>query len=136
MPALALLALALPALALPGVAPAALLPVALALAAVLAGAALVVAALAGAALVGTALVAVALVAVALLTALAGAFASFFAPLVTALNSAPARKAGTEVFLTLTLAPVAGLRAVRASRARFSNEPKPVSASFSPRTTTV
>ena len=62
---------------------------------------------------------------------AATLATFFAPLVIALNSAPARNAGTEVFLTLTLAPVAGLRAVRAARLRFSKMPKPVMATRSP-----
>ena len=66
--------------------------------------------------------------------LAGALASFFAPLVIALNSAPARNAGTSDFLTFTVAPVAGLRAVRAARSRRSKTPKPVSATFSPRET--
>jgi hypothetical protein len=51
-------------------------------------------------------------------ALAGAiFGSFFDPFTTFLNSWPARNAGTEVFLTRTLSPVAGLRAVRAARSR-------------------
>ncbi len=62
---------------------------------------------------------------------AGTFANFFAPLVIALNSAPARKAGTEVFFTCTAAPVAGLRALRAARSRFSKIPKPVSLTWSP-----
>ena len=62
---------------------------------------------------------------------AGVLASFFAPLVIALNSAPALKAGTLVFLTFTVAPVAGLRAVRAARSRFSKTPKPVSTTRSP-----
>ena len=37
-------------------------------------------------------------------------ATFLAPLVIALNSAPGRNAGTDVFFTRTEAPVAGLRA--------------------------
>ena len=66
------------------------------------------------------------------TAAAGAtFGSFFEPFTTFLNSWPARNAGTEVFLTRTFSPVAGLRAVRAARSRFSNTPKPVRATFSP-----
>lgn len=60
--------------------------------------------------------------------------SFFAPLTTSLKPVPARKAGTDVALTLTAAPVAGLRAVRALRARFSKTPKPVIATRSPRAT--
>jgi hypothetical protein len=63
--------------------------------------------------------------------LLGAFASFFVPLAIALNSEPARKAGTLVFFTFTEAPVAGLRAVRAALSRRSNTPNPVSATFSP-----
>src|SRR5690242_14703030 len=62
---------------------------------------------------------------------AAAFGSFFAPLTTSLNVVPARKAGTVVFLTLTVSPVRGLRAVRAALARFSNTPKPVMLTFSP-----
>jgi hypothetical protein len=57
--------------------------------------------------------------------------SFFAPLTTSLNVVPARNAGTVVFLTFTVSPVRGLRAVRAARARFSNTPKPVMLTFSP-----
>ncbi|OLT05071.1 hypothetical protein BJF90_20510 [Pseudonocardia sp. CNS-004] len=38
---------------------------------------------------------------------------------------PGRKAGTVVAGTATVAPVRGLRAVRAARARPSNTPKPV-----------
>ena len=41
--------------------------------------------------------------------------SFLAPLTTSLKLWPGRKRGTEVFFTLTVAPVAGLRAVRAAR---------------------
>lgn len=39
--------------------------------------------------------------------------------------------GTAVFFALMRAPVWGLRTQRASRIRFSNEPKPVMATFSP-----
>jgi hypothetical protein len=49
----------------------------------------------------------------------------------ALKSAPARNLGTEVFGTLTVAPVAGLRAVRAARTCFSNTPNPVMETLSP-----
>src|SRR5262245_23479078 len=62
---------------------------------------------------------------------AATFGSFFAPLTTSLKVVPARKAGTLVFLTFTVSPVRGLRAVRAARARFSNTPKPVMFTFSP-----
>lgn len=48
-----------------------------------------------------------------------------------LKPAPGRKAGTDVFFTLTGSPVRGLRAVRAARSRFSNTPKPVMVTFSP-----
>ena len=65
------------------------------------------------------------------TAAGTTFGSFFEPFTTFLNSWPARNAGTEVFFTLTFSPVAGLRAVRAARSRFSNTPKPVSPTFSP-----
>jgi hypothetical protein len=58
-------------------------------------------------------------------------ATFLAPLVIALNSAPGRNAGTDVFFTRTEAPVAGLRAILAARSRFSKMPKPVSTTFSP-----
>ena len=61
----------------------------------------------------------------------GTLPSFFEPFTTFLNSWPARNAGTEVFFTFTFSPVAGLRAVRAARSRFSKTPKPVSATFSP-----
>jgi hypothetical protein len=52
----------------------------------------------------------------------------------ALKSAPARNLGTEVLGTLTAAPVAGLRAVRAARSCFSNTPNPVMDTLSPRAT--
>src|SRR6476469_2215576 len=57
--------------------------------------------------------------------------SFLAPDTTFLRSAPAVNFGTAVFLALMRAPVCGLRTQRASRTRFSKEPKPVIATFSP-----
>ena len=57
--------------------------------------------------------------------------SFFAPETTALRSAPAVNLGIAVFLALIRSPVRGLRTHRASRTRFSNEPNPVMATFSP-----
>jgi hypothetical protein len=57
--------------------------------------------------------------------------SFLAPDTTFLRSAPAVNFGTAVFLALIRAPVCGLRTHRASRTRFSNDPKPVIATFSP-----
>lgn len=59
------------------------------------------------------------------------FGSFFAPDTTALRSAPALNFGMAVFLALMRSPVRGLRTQRASRTRFSKEPKPVMATFSP-----
>ena len=59
------------------------------------------------------------------------FGSFFAPETTALSSAPALNLGTAVFLALIRSPVRGLRTQRASRTFFSNDPKPVIATFSP-----
>jgi hypothetical protein len=59
------------------------------------------------------------------------FGSFFAPETTALRSAPALNLGIAVFLALMRSPVRGLRTQRASRTRFSKEPKPVMATFSP-----
>src|SRR5580700_6857710 len=56
---------------------------------------------------------------------------FFSPLTTALKSAPARNFGTDDLGTRMVAPVAGLRAVRAGRTAFSNTPKPVIATLSP-----
>ena len=54
------------------------------------------------------------------------------PLATiSLKPAPARNAGTDVFLTFTASPVRGLRAVRAPRTRFSKTPNPVIATLSP-----
>src|SRR5690606_31615604 len=48
-----------------------------------------------------------------------------------LKLAPGRKAGTDVFFTLTASPVRGLRAVLAARTRFSKTPNPVIDTFSP-----
>jgi len=59
------------------------------------------------------------------------FGSFFAPDTTAFRSAPALNFGTAVFLALIRSPVRGLRTQRASRTRFSKEPNPVIATFSP-----
>jgi hypothetical protein len=64
----------------------------------------------------------------------GSLGSFLAPDTTALSSAPAVNFGIAVFLALILSPVRGLRTQRASRTRFSNDPKPVIATFSPRAT--
>ena len=59
------------------------------------------------------------------------FGSCLAPETTFFSSAPAVNFGTDVFFALIRAPVWGLRTQRASRTRFSNEPKPVIATFSP-----
>ena len=59
------------------------------------------------------------------------FGSFFAPETTFLRSAPALNFGTAFFFALIRSPVWGLRTQRASRTRFSKEPKPVMATFSP-----
>ena len=59
------------------------------------------------------------------------FGSFLAPDTTALRSAPGLNFGMAVFLALIRSPVRGLRTQRASRTRFSKEPKPVMATFSP-----
>lgn len=59
------------------------------------------------------------------------FGSFFAPDTTAFSSAPGVNFGMAVFLALIRSPVRGLRTHRASRTRFSKEPKPVIATFSP-----
>ncbi len=64
----------------------------------------------------------------------GSLGSFLAPETTAFRSAPAVNFGTAVFLAFTRSPVRGLRTQRASRTRFSNDPKPVMATFSPRAT--
>src|SRR5215470_3780325 len=53
------------------------------------------------------------------------------PLTRALKSAPGRNLGTEDFGTSMVAPVAGLRAVRAGRSLFSKTPNPVMATLSP-----
>ena len=59
------------------------------------------------------------------------FGSFFAPEMTSLSSLPAENFGTDFFLDLIRSPVCGLRTQRAVRTAFSNEPKPVIATFSP-----
>ena len=59
------------------------------------------------------------------------FGSFFAPEMTSLSSLPAENFGTDFFLDLIRSPVCGLRTQRALRTAFSNEPKPVMATFSP-----
>jgi D-alanine-D-alanine ligase len=59
------------------------------------------------------------------------FAAGVALFTRALKSAPARNLGTEDAGTLMVAPVAGLRAVRAGRSLFSNTPKPVMDTLSP-----
>src|SRR6185437_7691463 len=55
----------------------------------------------------------------------------FSPLTSALKSAPARNLGTDELGTWMVAPVAGLRAVRAGRSLFSKTPNPVMATLSP-----
>ena len=55
----------------------------------------------------------------------------FSPLTSALKSAPGRNLGTEDSGTSMVAPVAGLRAVRAGRSLFSKTPNPVMATLSP-----
>ena len=57
--------------------------------------------------------------------------SFLAPETTSLSCAPGLNAGTAFFFAFIRSPVEGLRTQRASRTRFSNEPKPVMATFSP-----
>ena len=57
--------------------------------------------------------------------------SFFAPEMTSLSSLPAENFGTDFFLDFIRSPVCGLRTQRALRTAFSNEPKPVIATFSP-----
>ena len=57
--------------------------------------------------------------------------SGFSPLTRALKSAPARNFGTALLGTWMVAPVAGLRAVRAGRSLFSKTPNPVMATLSP-----
>ncbi len=68
---------------------------------------------------------------ALVAASSVSLGSFLAPETTALRSAPALNFGIAVFLALIRSPVRGLRTHRASRMRFSKEPKPVMATFSP-----
>jgi D-alanine-D-alanine ligase len=65
---------------------------------------------------------------------AGYFLPGFPPLTRALKSAPARNFGTELLGTWMVAPVAGLRAVRAGRSLFSKTPNPVMATLSPAAT--
>src|ERR1700744_4017747 len=48
-----------------------------------------------------------------------------------LKAPPARNLGTELLGTWMVAPVAGLRAVRAGRSLFSKTPNPVMATLSP-----
>ncbi len=67
----------------------------------------------------------------LVAALRVSFGSFFAPETTAFRSAPALNFGTAVFFALIRSPVCGLRTQRALRTRFSKEPNPVMATFSP-----
>ncbi len=62
------------------------------------------------------------------------FGSFLAPDTTFFRSAPARNFGMAVFFALIRSPVLGLRTQRASLTTFSNAPKPVMATFSPRAT--
>jgi hypothetical protein len=59
------------------------------------------------------------------------FGSFLAPEMTFFRSAPGVNFGTAFFFDFMVWPVCGLRTVRAFRTRFSNEPKPVIATFSP-----
>ncbi len=56
------------------------------------------------------------------------------PATSALNCAPGRNDGTWVASTRTVSPVRGLRATRGARSRFSNTPKPVIVTLSPRWT--
>ncbi len=65
---------------------------------------------------------------------AATLGSFFWPDTTAFSSAPARNFGTAVFFARTRSPVRGFRTIRAGRTFFSNAPKPVMATFSPRAT--
>jgi hypothetical protein len=61
------------------------------------------------------------------------FGNFLAPETYAFNSAPALNFGTAVFFARVRAPVRGFRTMRAGRTTFSKAPKPVIATFSPRT---
>lgn len=69
--------------------------------------------------------------VAFSTAAIVSLGNFLAPDTTSLSWAPGLKLGTAFFFDFIRAPVAGLRTQRASRTRFSKEPKPVMATFSP-----
>jgi len=69
-----------------------------------------------------------------LDAVSVSFGSFLAPDTTFFRSAPGLNFGTAVFLALIRSPVCGLRTHRAWRTRFSNDPNPVMATFSPRAT--
>ena len=111
----------------------ALLAVDLLAVALLAGAFLVADLVAGAFLAVVVLLAVDVVAWAVFFAAATnvCLGSFFAPDTTALRSAPALNLGMAVFFALMRSPVRGLRTHRASRMRFSKEPNPVIATFSP-----
>src|SRR6185369_931098 len=90
---------------------------------VFAGAVRVAVALADVALAVTALAAVVFCAGATFATLPDATSS--------LKPVPGRNAGADVFFTLTVSPVRGLRAVRAARSRFSKTPKPVMETLSP-----
>ena len=59
------------------------------------------------------------------------FGSFLAPETMFFRSWPAVNLGTCVAFALIRSPVRGLRTMRALRTRFSKEPKPVMATFSP-----
>ena len=58
------------------------------------------------------------------------FGSFFAPEMTSLSSLPAENFGTAFFFDFIRSPVCGLWTQRALRTAFSNDPKPVMATFS------
>jgi hypothetical protein len=57
--------------------------------------------------------------------------SFLAPETTFLRSCPGENFGTDFFFDFIRSPVCGFRTQRALRTAFSNEPKPVMATFSP-----
>ena len=59
------------------------------------------------------------------------FGSFLAPEMMSLSSLPAENFGTDFFFDFMRSPVCGLRTQRALRTAFSNDPKPVMATFSP-----
>jgi hypothetical protein len=88
----------------------------------------------GAAFFAVPAAALTVVVAALAAAVRVSFGSLRAPETTALRSAPALNLGIAVFLAFIRSPVRGLRTQRASRTRFSKEPKPVIATFSPRAT--